>query len=66
VGHPRKVIKMQSNVKARLPEGVRNYLSTRAKNNDRSMNADLINILKRVMKEEGQAESAIKIKQGAE
>ena len=33
----------------RLPEGVRNYLSTRAKDNDRSVNAELVNVLKKVM-----------------
>lgn len=39
-------------VKARFPESVRNYLSTRARDNDRSMNAELINILKKAMKAE--------------
>ncbi len=57
-------------LKARFPEGVRNYLSARAKDNDRSMNAELINILKKVMKEDlpnaSGIEPATKAKQGTE
>jgi len=39
-------------LRARFPESVVNYLSARAKDDDRSMNAELLNILKKAMKAE--------------
>ena len=39
-------------LRARFPESVVNYLSARVKDNDRSMNAELLNILKKAMKAE--------------
>ena len=39
-------------LRIRFPDSVKDYLSARAKDNDRSMNAELINIMKKVMKAE--------------
>ena len=43
---------MRSLFRIRFPDNVKDYLSTRAKDNDRSMNAELTNIMKKAMKEE--------------
>lgn len=39
-------------LRIRFPGSVKDYLSVRAKDNDRSMNAELLNILKKAMKAE--------------
>jgi len=51
-------------LKVRLPEGVRNYLSIRAQGNDRSMNAELVNILKNVMNAEPVSQALIPRRRG--
>jgi len=42
-------------LRIRFPDSVKDYLSVRAKDNDRSMNAELNNIMKKVMKAERSA-----------
>ena len=43
---------MRALLRIRFPDDVRDYLYVRAKNNDRSMNAEITNIMKKVMKAE--------------
>jgi plasmid stability protein len=46
-------------LKTRLPVGIKNWLFNRAAGNDRSMNAELVNILKNMMKAEAVSKTTI-------